>query len=270
MEAVKRWHELHDEQERKRERWREQRRTFLQGLPDVSKTVQVKLDRSAEGLVYFEQTVKRWRNGKQVEEIIGGWGLPYLAGSGPPVDFPLPPPTQRALSADECYAALLAIHDEISPEHERMGPTDSLAFARLQVKVLPSPAPREQGLVENQLPALRAMLKIVATSATSRPKHDGLVGVAGFSYRGVEVQFGRAEKQLKLVLALWDTSADRPRDPLPIEDVINAVWGEENEVEDSTFRQLYSDVNTLRFQANNCPIRIESRQGKVRLVPLST
>jgi hypothetical protein len=255
IEAVNRWHELQMERERKRELWKEKQRMFLRNLPAVSARTQDLPDRTAEGLVYIEDTVSRWRNGEQVSETVGGWGLPYLAGSGPPVDFPLPPPKHRILSTDESFTALLAIHDVTNPGNELIDHTKLDTFSRLRQKVLVNTVVGEQGLVEDQLPALQAIVKIVAdcvsgdlppaqtmtprTSVGLEPKPsvpaagaaqipDGPVGMTGFSFRGVEVQFGRAVKQLSLVRALWNTTASRPREPRLIEDVISEVWGDEN------------------------------------------
>jgi hypothetical protein len=96
-------------------------------------------------------------------------------------------------------------------------------------------------------------------------KPDGPFDSDGFRYGGTEVRFGRAALPLQLVLALWDTPNHRPRESRPIGDVQHEVWGVDD-VEDSTYRQLCTDVRG-RFEIAGCPLNIENLQGKVRLIP---
>jgi hypothetical protein len=94
---------------------------------------------------------------------------------------------------------------------------------------------------------------------------DGPFEADGFRFFGVEVRFGRAALQRRLVLALWDAENNRPTDPRPIEDVLAEVWGEEHDTTDSAFRQLCTDTRT-RFQKENCPLDIKPLLGTVQLV----
>ena len=108
----------------------------------------------------------------------------------------------------------------------------------------------------------------VTQEGSKGPQPDGPFDADGFRFAGVEVRFGRAAKQYRLVLALWDVAKRRPADPRPIQDVIDEVWGEGNDTDDARFRSLCSEVRLTRFQPANCPLDIRPMQGKVQLVPL--
>ncbi|HVS40589.1 MAG TPA: hypothetical protein VMS17_33850 [Gemmataceae bacterium] len=95
---------------------------------------------------------------------------------------------------------------------------------------------------------------------------DGAFGTDGFRYRMVEVRFGRAAKQRALVLALWDEKNHRPRDPRPVQDVLDAVYGEDHDTDDAAFRQLCTDTRT-RFEKSAMPLTIQTLQGRVQLTP---
>ncbi len=96
---------------------------------------------------------------------------------------------------------------------------------------------------------------------------DGPFGADGFRLKGVEVRFGRATLQYRLVLALWDGKKKRVRPPRPILDVMAEVWGHDHETEDATFRQLCGDARR-RLEAQNFPLTIQQIAGKVQLSPL--
>jgi hypothetical protein len=86
-----------------------------------------------------------------------GWGPPDLHEENrPSVELPLPPPLNRDLSSDECWAALLAVHDVARETSERLGPRDSIPFAVLQL--------RARELTEGQLPELRHILQIASVN----------------------------------------------------------------------------------------------------------
>jgi hypothetical protein len=95
-------------------------------------------------------------------------------------------------------------------------------------------------------------------------KPDGPFDIDGFRFAGVAVRFGRAALQYRLMLALWDAKMKQLTLPRDIQDVIVEVWGDDNEIEDSTFRQLCSDTRR-RLQAANCPLTIRVMEGKVQL-----
>jgi len=97
---------------------------------------------------------------------------------------------------------------------------------------------------------------------------DGPFGVDGFRFRGKDVRFGRAALQYQLVRVLWDAEGGRPGPARPVEDVMEAVWGEEHDAEDYQLRQLCGEVRD-RFVRAECPVTLHNRQGKVQLVPLA-
>jgi hypothetical protein len=103
--------------------------------------------------------------------------------------------------------------------------------------------------------------------ATPNAEPDGPFDPDGFRFSGVPVRFGRAAKQFELVRSLWDRENCCPTAPRPVEDVIEAVYGESHETSDPAFRQLCTDTRR-RFQAANCPVDVRSVQGKVQLVRL--
>jgi len=98
-------------------------------------------------------------------------------------------------------------------------------------------------------------------------KPDGPFDADGFRFAGVEVKFGKASKQYRLVMALWDKKKKSPAAPRPVEEVIAEVWGDDNETEDAAFRQLCADTRA-RFQKANCPLNIQQTNGYVQLSPL--
>jgi len=98
-------------------------------------------------------------------------------------------------------------------------------------------------------------------------KPDGPFDADGFRFAGVEVKFGKASKQYRLVMALWDEKKKSPAAPRPVEEVIAEVWGDDNETEDAAFRQLCADTRA-RFQKANCPLGIRQVNGNVQLLPV--
>lgn len=122
-------------------------------------------------------------------------------------------------------------------------------------------------------PLLDSMLDAVARPATpspppppGEPAPDGPFDPDGFRFGGVEVHFGRAALQRRLVLALWDAENRRPRPARPIVDVLDEVYGDGHRKKDSTFRQLCADTNT-RLEATNLPLRVRNLQASVQLTP---
>jgi DNA-binding response OmpR family regulator len=85
----------------------------------------------------------------------------------------------------------------------------------------------------------------------------------------VDVRFGGAMKQYRLIKALWNAKTKRPAKPRKVQTVIDAVYGRDNDTSDSAFRQLISDTRK-KLQAENCPIDIETLMGQVQLKPLRT
>jgi hypothetical protein len=92
---------------------------------------------------------------------VRNWLPPELSEkSRPPLDdLPLPPPRNRDLSPEECWTALLAVHDEVRDPRERIGPDDDIDYMFLLERV--------RQLTEEHLPDLRAMLETVRTKDTT-------------------------------------------------------------------------------------------------------
>ncbi len=98
-------------------------------------------------------------------------------------------------------------------------------------------------------------------------KTDGFFDADGFRFAGVEVRFGRAYQQYKLVKALWEEPINSPASPRLVEQVLYDVYGDSHDTTDAAFRQLCSDTRK-RFETANCPLLISSVQGKVFLKPV--
>jgi hypothetical protein len=100
----------------------------------------------------------------------------------------------------------------------------------------------------------------------SAPRPDGPFGADGFQYRGVEGRFGRAAKRKALVLALWDEKTHQPLAARPVQDVLDEVYGEDQDTDDATFRQLCADTRGW-LRASRMPLNIVTLQGQVQLTP---
>jgi hypothetical protein len=99
------------------------------------------------------------------------------------------------------------------------------------------------------------------------PLPDGFSGVSSFRFRGVEIDFGRAGKQLLLVESLWDSESKSPKDVQTAQHVIDSVYEHDNDKGDAAFRQLIADTRK-KFQTKNCLLDIKYGQGKIQLVNL--
>jgi hypothetical protein len=105
-----------------------------------------------------------------------------------------------------------------------------------------------------------------AQDCADKPLRDGPFDADGFRYQGKEVRFGRAAKQQSLVLALWDIKTSRPRAKCETEEVSTVIYGDDQDVEDATFRQLCCDTQR-RLDAANIGLKITSLQGMICLGP---
>lgn len=70
-------------------------------------------------------------------------------------DIPMPPPQNRDLESDECYAVLLAIHDEVRDPREQFGPT-GLWYAAWRHRV--------RSLLESSLADLQRLVLAIASN----------------------------------------------------------------------------------------------------------
>jgi hypothetical protein len=94
---------------------------------------------------------------------------------------------------------------------------------------------------------------------------DGPFGTSKFRYRGRPVDFGRSTLRRKLVIALWDKKKRKPicRET---QQVIDEIYGTENDVSDNAFRQLCKDA---RGNLERAAIRLTIKQtsGMVAMEP---
>jgi hypothetical protein len=99
----------------------------------------------------------------------------------------------------------------------------------------------------------------------SQPPPDGPCDPNGFRFRGAELAWGKATLRKKLTLALWDRESRRPRPPRPTQEVIEEVYGDDEDTSEPTFRALISDTRGM-YQKAQLALDIKNEQGKVWLV----
>jgi hypothetical protein len=93
------------------------------------------------------------------------------------------------------------------------------------------------------------------------PSHpDGPFPPDGFRYEGITVRFKRAARQYQLVSSLWTEPLFASR---LIQEVIDEVYGDENDTSEAAFRQLCSDTRR-KLETANCPITIETLNGSIQ------
>lgn len=167
--ALSRWFISIADQSQQKHAWDMRRDDFLnQQSAVIEQPPNTLISPPESGVDLIVGTVQR--NGRPV--TVCGWGPPDLKGWGPTVDYPLPIVFHRDLSADECVAALIVIHDEVRDSKERIGPDmkgefslqERFSFALLRSRVLPTDDEEPVGLTEGDLPELRGMLKKAATT----------------------------------------------------------------------------------------------------------
>jgi hypothetical protein len=87
----------------------------------------------------------------QTTHVSGSASPRPRAYNGPPLDLPLPPLRNRNWTCDQCFIALLAVHDETRDPKDRIVSTENGIYADVCRRV--------QELTEEHLPDLRAMLR---------------------------------------------------------------------------------------------------------------
>ena len=199
-------------------------------------------------------------------------------------DFPLPAgrPTEYQLLAsamlsvdelDEPPLPTITLQNVDDPIRRNVGDLTDSQDQELAAKLGIGPRDWDNLNEEQRTGRMRAALAAgpekcrkdeLAIAALPRP--DGPFGTDGFQYRGVEVRFGRAAKRKALVLALWDENTHQPRAARPVQDVLDAVYGEDHDTDDATFRQLCADARSW-LHASGVPLTIETLQGQVQLTP---
>jgi hypothetical protein len=103
-----------------------------------------------------------------------------------------------------------------------------------------------------------------AKDANDRTRYDGPFEPNGFRFRGAELTWGKSRLRKKLTLALWDESARKPRSPRSTQEVIEAVYGDDEETDESTFRGLISDTRGA-YQRAQLALNIRNESGKIWL-----
>jgi hypothetical protein len=143
--------------------WVARRREFLRqnGVSDAQRLGSAP---AAEGnvWVYDEIELPRLVDGRSIRAgLVGCWGPPEFGENNRPCPDapPLPPPRNRVLRPEECWAALLAVHDEVRDPRERIGPDDDIDYMFLRHRV--------RQLTEEDLPYLQDMLRTARDSVPS-------------------------------------------------------------------------------------------------------
>jgi hypothetical protein len=95
---------------------------------------------------------------------------------------------------------------------------------------------------------------------------DGPFEPNGFRFRGKALTWGRAVLRKKLTLALWDAASGKPRPPRGTQQIIEEVYGEDEQTSEATFRGLVSDTRQ-HFLREHLALDIRNEQGKVWLLP---
>jgi hypothetical protein len=123
---------------------------------------------------------------------------------------------------------------------------------------------------ERQAPTVRGAAGAGASASRtsemqSQPPPDGPCDPNGFRFRGAQLSWGKATLRKKLTLALWDREGRRPRPPRPTQEVIEEVYGADEDTTESTFRALISDTRGM-YQKAGLPLDIKNEQGQIWLV----
>lgn len=186
LDGLARYNARREEHERVLADWKERRRAFLR-QNSARPRGQWAGQEPGEGVWVYGEI-------EAGQGPFGCWGPPELSVEGRPTvdDFPFPPPRNRDLSPDECWAALLVVHDEVRDPREGIGPADSIPYLAWRSRVTK--------LTEEHLPDLRAMLRTVSQSQSptdETPK--GKPGRRGYPLEALEYakELRRANPNIK-------------------------------------------------------------------------
>lgn len=178
LRGLARWLAHHDEQLEQHHAWQRRQDEALRQLAlRPADQRQVRKQPPGEGFTWCE----RWRDPVDGRvSVIRAWLPPELSEEArPPLDSPLPPPSNRDVSSDECWAALLTVHDLARDPRERFVPADYFTVAESSHNDEKKRAWRwghswdhlcrhhAGQLTEAHLPDLRAMLRTIASGLTS-------------------------------------------------------------------------------------------------------
>ncbi len=178
-------------------------------------------------------------------------------------------PTQTPGGVNAILTNLYTKRAELFPRVEGRGCIDRMLDQLARVPLATNSAPA----AADPPPAVPSPLPTETQQGEgekSKPddKPDGPFDADGFRFAGVEVRFGRAVLQQRLVLALWDAEKQQVAPPRQVEAVMDDVYGAEHRTEDSTFRKLCSETRT-RLATAGCSLAIKTpTPGVLQLFPL--
>jgi hypothetical protein len=170
QEALDRWLACQDERGREQQEWDARVSAYERDLataPAPEDLVRLTDDGNphepadpeppGEGYAWGEPLVLL--DNRSMVRVKGWMPLELRMDNGPPTEYPLPPPSDRDLSPDECWVALVAAHDVCRVRREQIVRADSIPFAVLCRRALE--------LTEAQLPDLQAILATASASLAS-------------------------------------------------------------------------------------------------------
>jgi hypothetical protein len=151
LEGLERWLARREDQRCALTEWQAQLDEYLRHLAAQPSDPWDESEPVGEGWEWRES----WRDpSDKVLYRISNWLPPRLTQSKPSVDdFPLPPPRHHDLTPDECWAALLAVHDVVRISREKLVKIFTSDFDAL--------CRRTEGLTEEHLHQLQGMLRAV-------------------------------------------------------------------------------------------------------------
>jgi hypothetical protein len=174
LAALARWLACHEERKRELQAREAKRTEFLRQLAALPEEQRDTPEPPAEGYAWREPLVTL-DDGRTIR--VKGWlPLELWPGSVQAIEYPLPLPIDRDLSADECWSVLIAMHDVCRVRREQLGPADSIPF--LELRTLAT------GLRESHLPDLQAILAQARASLAATRQRAGREDGGGKARRG--------------------------------------------------------------------------------------
>ena len=121
LDRLARWRDTHAQQQIQLREWQARHDEHVRRLDSQPAEPWHSPERPGAGFGWCQA----WRDPETGEfRRILGWMAPGLTESDrPPTDWPLPLPDDRDLSPDECWAVLLALHDDTRDPRDGFVPT---------------------------------------------------------------------------------------------------------------------------------------------------
>jgi hypothetical protein len=153
LEAWDRWIACHEQRKGELTAWEARRYEYLRELLALPEEDPRRgSEPPAEGFRWIRTQIPL--SADQFSTVSGWVPLDLKEYGGLAPELPLPPPSNRDLSIEECWVALLAVHDVSRVPTEKLGQTDNTAFIVL--------CDRAMKLTENEhLSDLKAILSAV-------------------------------------------------------------------------------------------------------------